>query len=138
MAARAAWSLPSEGTVSRSVRWPRALVAMSRPAGMVANQPIRTARRAADLQPTGPAGIPLGHADHDPGDGVEGSVPLIQSQDQPRQLRSRVGRPGPPAASSSMRAERSGCRHSRGLDDGVKLIAVRRSVAAGMACPSRT
>jgi len=27
-----------------------------------------------------------------------------------------------------MRAERSGCRHSRGLDDGVKLIAVRRSV----------
>ena len=96
------------------------------------------ARRAADLQPTGPAGIPPGHADHDPGDGVEGSVPLIQSQDQPRQLRSRVGRPGPPAASSSMRAERSGCRHSRGLDDGVKLIAVRRSVAAGMACPSRT
>jgi hypothetical protein len=61
------------------------------------------------------AGIPPGHADHDPGDGAGGSVPSVQGQDQPGQLRSRVGRPGNQPPSSSVRAQRSGCRRSRGL-----------------------
>jgi hypothetical protein len=106
------------GTVSRPVRWPRAQVAVSSPAGMVANQPSRTTRRprrAADLQPAWLAGIPPGHVDHDPGDGAGGSVPSVQGQDQPGQLRGRVGRPGHQPPSSSVRAQRSGRRRSRGL-----------------------
>jgi len=35
------------GTVSRSVRWPLVQVAVSRPAGIVANQPSRTTRLPA-------------------------------------------------------------------------------------------
>ena len=41
------------------------------------------ARGAADIEPTGPAGIPADGADHDPGDAP---ATLIQGGDQPRQL----------------------------------------------------
>jgi hypothetical protein len=140
MAARAAWSLPSEGTVSRSVRWPRALVAMSRPAGMVANQPIRTARQPAGPPTCSRRGRLGSHS------AMPTMIRVMALKGPCRSSRARIS-PGSSAAgsadrghqppSSSMRAERSGCRHSRGLDDGVKLIAVRRSVVAGMVCPSR-
>ena len=53
------------------------------------------ARRAAHLQPAGPAGIPVGGAQHDPGDAA---VQFVEVEDQPGQLRGRVSRPGPPAA----------------------------------------
>lgn len=53
-------------------------------AGGLAGEPAEphdaAACRAVDPEPAGPAGVPVGHAEHNP---VDGAVPLIQGQDQP-------------------------------------------------------
>src|SRR5690242_7514659 len=135
MAAWAACSPVSGGTMSRSVRWPRRLVAVSRPAGMVANQPSRTTRRPAGPSIRSRRGLLESQS------AVPSMILVTGLKDSCRSSRARI-RQGSSAAgsadrghqppSSSVQAGRSGWRRSRSAAGGAGLIAVRDSMALDM------